>query len=456
MAGIGFELRKLVRDDSLSGWMRAYGYAGLIAAGPWVFSILSVLLVGVVATATVSQPILVTRFLVSVTYLMAASLIVTGPLQLLFSRFVADRVYEKRQDRIVPNLFGALLLCSVTSGLLGAAVLALFFTESFQYQLLMLATFVTLCDIWLLVVLLSGMKAYHSVLVVYAAGSIAGLGASILLRSWGVEGLLAGFFFGQAIQMFAMLAIVVQAYACNELIRWDFLRRRHAFLTLSAVGLLYNLGIWADKIIFWMNPGTSEPVIGPLRSSVVYDLPIFLAYLSIIPGMAVFLMRIETDFAEQYDTYFATIRNGRTLDEIEQARHRMTSVVRQALYDIFKVQGATVVGIALTGPWILAAFDISPLYLPLLYVDAVGVGAQVLFVAVLSVLFYLDKRHVALAVTTLFFVSNVLLSALTLRLGPDWYGYGFAVSVSISSLAGLVLLSRKIERLEFETFMAQG
>src|SRR5690606_4628947 len=110
------------------------------------------------------------------------------------------------------------------------------------------------------------------------------------------------------------------------------LRRRHAFLTLAAVGLLYNLGIWADKFVFWMNPGTSEPVIGPLRSSVVYDLPIFLAYLSIIPGMAVFLMRIETDFAEQYDNYFATIRAGRTLDEIEQARHKMTSVVRQALY----------------------------------------------------------------------------------------------------------------------------
>lgn len=456
MAGIGFELRKLVRDDSLTGWVRAYGFAGLIAAGPWVFSILSVLLVGVVATATVPQPVLVTRFLVSVTYLMAASLIVTGPLQLLLSRFVADRVYEKRPDRIVPNLVGALLLCSVASGIVGSVVIATVFNESFQYQLVMLATFVTLCDIWLLVILLSGMKAYRSVLAVYAAGSLCGLGASILMRPWGLEGLLTGFFLGQAVQMFAMLVIVVRAYACSELVAWDFLRRRHAFVTLAAVGLLYNLGIWADKFIFWMNPGTSEPVIGPLRASVVYDLPIFLAYLSIIPGMAVFLMRIETDFAEQYDNYFTSIRTGCTLDEIERARHRMTDVVRQALYDIFKVQGATVVGLALTGPWILAAFDISPLYLPLLYVDAVGVGAQVLLVAVLSVLFYLDKRHVALAVTALFLVSNVVFSTLTLHLGPDWYGYGFALSVSVSSLVGLVLLSRKIERLEFETFMAQG
>ena len=36
----------------------------------------------------------------------------------------------------------------------------------------------------------------------------------------------------------------------------------------------------------------------------------FLAYLSIIPGMAVFLLRMETDFVEQYRKFYAAINEG--------------------------------------------------------------------------------------------------------------------------------------------------
>jgi uncharacterized membrane protein len=42
---------------------------------------------------------------------------------------------------------------------------------------------------------------------------------------------------------------------------------------------------------------------------------------------------------------------------------------------------------------------------------------------------------------------------LTQRLGANYYGYGFAVSVSLTSFVGLAILSRKLERLEYETFM---
>jgi len=49
MAGIGFELRKYLTEDSFTGTLKAYGFAGLISAGPWVLSILGVMLIGIVA-----------------------------------------------------------------------------------------------------------------------------------------------------------------------------------------------------------------------------------------------------------------------------------------------------------------------------------------------------------------------------------------------------------------------
>jgi len=43
MAGIGYELRKLLQRDSLLSVMRAYLYAGVISSGPWVLSIVGML-----------------------------------------------------------------------------------------------------------------------------------------------------------------------------------------------------------------------------------------------------------------------------------------------------------------------------------------------------------------------------------------------------------------------------
>ena len=60
-------------------------------------------------------------------------------------------------------------------------------------------------------------------------------------------------------------------------------------------------------------PSAAIAVIGPMRSSVLYDLPIFLAYLAIIPGMAVFLLRLETDFVDYYDSFYNAVREGATL-----------------------------------------------------------------------------------------------------------------------------------------------
>ena len=39
MAGIGFELRHLLRKNTLTSLIQAYAYAGVIGSGPWVFSI---------------------------------------------------------------------------------------------------------------------------------------------------------------------------------------------------------------------------------------------------------------------------------------------------------------------------------------------------------------------------------------------------------------------------------
>ncbi|MGI9287322.1 MAG: exopolysaccharide Pel transporter PelG, partial [Pseudomonadales bacterium] len=148
MAGIGFELRRILNRDTYVATLQAYLYAGLISSGPWVLSILSVLLIGILSVSVVAPTLLVTQFLVSVTYLMSASLIFTGGLQLMFTRFISDRLFEERDDIILPNLIGILLLITALAGLLGTLFIFLMFDESLLYRILMVANFVTLTDLW--------------------------------------------------------------------------------------------------------------------------------------------------------------------------------------------------------------------------------------------------------------------------------------------------------------------
>ena len=234
------------------------------------------------------------------------------------------------------------------------------------------------------------------------------------------------------------------------------LRRDQSFYILSFAGFFFNLGLWADKIVFWVDPETSEVVIGPLRASVVYDVPVFLAYFAIIPGMAVFLMKIETDFAEEYDNFYDAVRGGGSLEEIERFKDRMVSAVREGIYGIFRVQGLTTALAVVFAPALLSMLGVPGIYAFLFRVEIVGVGALVLLLAILNVFFYLDRKGIALFITASFAMINFALSYISLLLGPAFYGYGFAAAAVLSSIIGLVLLAWKLDRLEFETFMFQG
>ncbi|HYF60232.1 MAG TPA: exopolysaccharide Pel transporter PelG [Burkholderiaceae bacterium] len=456
MAGIGFELRKLLQRDSLLSMLRAYAYAGVVSSGPWVLSIVGMLAVGFLAVSRGGDDAPVVQFQVTVTWLIACSLILTGFFQLAFTRYVADRLFERRRDAVVPAYHGVLAAVATLAGAIGlVAAFTVFREETVAYRLLALAAFVLLSLVWIATVFLSGLKRYRAIVSLYAVGYGTTVLGAIALRGFGLEGLLAGFVVGQALLFAGMQALIARDFPVNAFVSFDAFRRPLRYPTLAWIGLLYNLGVWIDKFVFWAWPPTSEAVIGPLRASVVYDLPVFLAYLSIIPGMAVFLVRIETDFVEHYDAFYGAVRGGGSLQAIERHRNGMVATVRTGLFEMAKIQAIAVSLLFVAGERLLASLGISDLYLPLLYVQTIAAGLQVMFLSILTVYFYLDKRRVVLALCGAFVVLNLALTVLSLRLGPQAFGYGFAVALLLCVAAGLVALSRSFQRLEYSTFMLQ-
>ena len=125
MAGIGFELRKIYNEDSLFSKQKAYAYAGIVYTGPMLLGIL--LTAGVVVLTMVGGISENERdyILSNLTYAIIFSLVITSLFSLVVTRFVADMLYEKKFETIIPSFYASSALMLMIGTPLYALYLAL-------------------------------------------------------------------------------------------------------------------------------------------------------------------------------------------------------------------------------------------------------------------------------------------------------------------------------------------
>jgi uncharacterized membrane protein len=457
MAGIGFELKKLLKEERLFSLFKVYGYAGMLSAGPWVISIIAILFVGFVNVAAQYGGSISSSFQIVITYAiaLASSLVITGLIQLPFTRYTADLIFAGREDEVLPSYYATLLMTWIV-GFIVAFPLGLFIfkEQSLFFLICALATFLVLCGVWVSNILAVSLKYYRGVLLAYAFSyGLIVIGSYYLGSS--LENLLAIFFLGNSLLLLILMLLITKSYRSSSLLNFGFFTDKNFYWSLALAGFFYNLGAWADKFVFWYHPLTGTRVIGMLNASAVYDMPIFIAYLSIIPGMAIFFFRLESDFADQNDLFFNAVREGAPLELIERYKNGMTAIVRHAIREIMIVQGIINIILFLSAPTLFAMLNIPQLYLGLFYILTIGAQLQLGFMSVLAILYYLDRRIVAMWLSISFFVLNLLLSLVSISMGPTMFGYGYAVSLLIVFIISLIVIRREMKGLVYETFMLQ-
>jgi len=457
MAGIGFELRKIIKEGSLFSLAQVYSYSALLSAGPWVISIIAILVVGFIQIINFGDNSNIIRFQIIVTYAfaLAATLVISGFIQLPFTRYIADLIYAKRENEVLGTYFGVLFVMWIAGLSLFWIIIPFLLPEqSLTEQILTIATFLMLSSVWISNTLVSSLKYYHeSIAAYFISYSVIVVGSYVY--GYTLVGLLFVFFTGNALLFTIMMTLIIKSYQADKFIHFGFFKRRSFYYSLGFAGLFYNLGTWVDKFIFWYHPLTGEKIIGNIHASVVYDIPVFLAYLSIVPGMAMFFYRLEADFAEKYDLFYNHVREGGTLGIIMQYRNEMVEVLRQAIREIIIVQAIVDIVIFLAAPSLFEKLHIPQLYLGLFFILTVGALLQLGFMSVLAVLYYLDRRIKAMWLSILFFVLNAAFTLFSINMGPQMYGYGYALSLLFSFTISLLVLQQTMKRLDYETFMHQ-
>ena len=117
MSALNITIERMTRQRSLSSVVLAYGYAALLVAGPWIFTILGIAGLSATRCDNACDQLAVFRSVVIHNALFA--LVVTSPLAFFFGRYVADRVDRGEPDRL---LFAFMLSVSLFALIVAATV----------------------------------------------------------------------------------------------------------------------------------------------------------------------------------------------------------------------------------------------------------------------------------------------------------------------------------------------
>ena len=459
MAGIGFELRRLARPDSLSSVIAAVGHAAVIAAGPWIFTIISLALI----TLT-TQPLIgieaLTNFRIIVIYAFAASLVTTAPITIVATRLLADALWMKHYANVRGLLIASYAL-SVAAVAPVAAALALYFDVPPRLAIALIAMSSMVALIWVALSFSGAVRDYVGVTLSFLIGLLVAVLGSVAaaISALGPAGMLWGFLCGLTIIFFGLTTRVLATFPQPARDPVAGIRTliegisRYRQLALGA--LAGTAGVWIDKWVFWFSP-VGESIGGGLVHAPLYDSAMFIASLTLIPSLSAFVIKLETDFFNGYQRYYGTIQEHGTIGQIEEARRELSTFTLDNLVLITVVQAGLCAVILLLAPAIVETLNLQFRQIAILRYGALGAVFHFVLIGATSILVFFDRRMLYLALQTLFLVLNLGLTVITIRLGEDYFGVGYFLACLIVSCAAYYFATRTFAKLNYLTFIGNN
>ena len=308
MAGIGWRLERLIQQG-ICGATVAYATGAAVMALPWVLT--TAVLVSLTAVIGRGAADLATAgTVVNVAY--AVALLVAGPVQIVISRYTADRLYEGRFRAIAApfcrGLGATFLMCAVPATF---ALLALGLPLRAAWWGAALSAAVGAQ--WTALSVGNGLCSPALVLGAVAAGSaLSFLLAALLVAvaGLGVSGYLFGLISGQVLTLAILLVGIFRALPDEADERARLLPAFRDYAALAGAGLAFNASLWVDKLVAWCLVGGETAALHAGASST--------AWFSTIPCLAWIFVEVETTFHRRFRAFYRALEGGAPLAELRR------------------------------------------------------------------------------------------------------------------------------------------
>ena len=456
MAGIGFVVRKLVKKDNLTGLFSGYLFSIIITAGPWLFTILalgSITLFGK-NFSTLAE---INDFRLCIIYNFSSSLVFSGPLTIIVTRFIADKIYGKDVHEVPGVLIGSLGLSYFLQLPLVVGFYFYYIDLPLEIKLAAFSNYFLISGIWMTTVFMTALKDYNSISMTFAVGMITGIVSAFLLgKAFSQTGLFWGFNIGLGAILFSLMARILAEYPYQSKGHFGFMGYFRKYWELALCGLFYNLAIWADKWIMWLSP-YRQILANGFISYPNYDSAMFLAYLTIIPSMAIFFVNIETNFFEKYVHFYQEIKEHATYKQIRENQEGIIQNLFDSFKGLFLIQGGDLDGGHFSGAHFFYLVKNQFSHDGNLQDwESWERFFHTMSMFIFIVLYYFDFRKVAMWLNFLLLVTNVVFTWATLELGFPFYGYGYFLSSIVTFAVSYGVTYYYLKSLPFQTFIGNN
>lgn len=454
MAGIGFELYKILQKGTLGSILKVLFLGTVIVAGPWILSVLSMYFIQKYAYMAISEnPVM---FTVTIVYLYAFSLIFFGGIHYIFSRYIADMMYIENHESIPTALVTVFYIIIALSVAMSAAFVLfndfsmLEYPDLYKVSLCML--FVALNLIWIMLIYIALLKEYNKIFFAYLAGVIVSIeGVYNFGQTYGVAGALLGYTLGQITIILLLVLIAQKSYPNKSItINKEFFSYFKGYKYLFFLGMFFNLGIWADKIIYWFVYGTN--IDGTLYYYyAIYDLPVFLAFLTMIPALVYFLVVSEPGFHREYIKFIKNILED-TLAGIQQNKAGMIKSLKRGTTQLLLFQAVWTIGLMVNIKEFLAFMGYSSVNTEILNILLVAVFFHIMAMTLQIYLLYFEFRKEAVLSAAIYFIFNAVLTVIFIFINITLPGISYMISALFSSCYSAYHLFKKAPIIDYIIF----
>jgi uncharacterized membrane protein len=442
----------LTQRDDLIGVLEGYGHSAMAAAGPWLITIVSLTSINLLS-ADRADPNDVAAFRLITIYNFGFSLVFGGAITQVITRYLSDLIYRKNVRSAPGMLLAALALTGATQMPIVAGFYSLVLQASPAVKAAAVANYFLVAMLWIVSVFLTALKEHKVVSGAFALGmSVATIASVGLARQYGTAGMLAGFTAGLSLIMFPLAARVFAEYRHRVERSWEFLGHFRKYWPLAISGCAYNAAIWVDKWIMWFAPEREMLPIG-LISYPDYDSAMFLAYLSIIPSLALFVLSIETEFFEQYLRFYGEIQRHATLDRIRKNHATILETILESGRNFLVLQAGCSAAAILFAPQVFELLHLNAIQYGMFRIGVIGAAFHAMFLFLGIMLSYFELNRITLQLNILFLATNAGFTFLSMRAGLAWYGYGYLAAAVVTFVIGFLVLSRELNRLPYVSFV---
>ena len=453
MAGIGFALRDLMRRDGLWALIESQLHGIVAVAGPWFFTILAMALPALLFDPQTAGAA-TSGFVTLLMYIFSITLTLTSPIAIGMTRHVSDCMYQQRNEEIAASFLGALVLGLLTLLPLGAIGMH-FLDFPLHTKLLAILCSGMVTMNWIAAPMLSTIRQFRALTLAYAAGV---LGFWLLLRGLVVpslDDLLLGFTLGMGVTNAAICALVLHGFPGRSGPLTDVLRSMLRYWDLALGGLFYGAGIWADKWLMWSAP-EHVAMPGGLFALPTYDTVVFIAYITTVPALSLFVIKAETSLHEACDGLYASIQQHASHARLRIAQDRVIATFHAAGRDVGLVQLCLTALVLLLPTLILDAVKVQHSGVFMFRFCTLGAAFQSGVLMLTIVLHYFDSRRTVLAINALFLAANLGFSWLSLHLGLRWYGFGYFLAALTTFAVAYLLVNAALRDMLYLAFVRQN